>query len=59
MFVRKKLNKSGIISVQILEKKIGKSNLVKTIGSSADPIEITSLVIKGKQFIDTLNPNTQ
>jgi hypothetical protein len=54
MFVRKKLNKSGIISVQIIEKVSGKSSLVKTIGSSADPTTITSLVIKGKQFIDTL-----
>lgn len=54
MFVRKKLNKSGIISVQVLEKISGKSTLVKTIGSSVDPIEITSLVIKGRQFIDTL-----
>ena len=54
MFVRKKLNKSGIVSVQVLEKVSGKSTLVKTIGSSSDPIEITSLVIKGKQFIDTI-----
>jgi transposase len=54
MFVRKKLNKSGVISVQILDKVSGKSTLVKTIGSSSDPIEITALVIKGKQFIDTL-----
>lgn len=58
MFVRKKLNKSGIISVQIIEKVSGKSTLVKTIGSSADPIEISSLVIKGKQFIDTLKRQT-
>ena len=58
MFVRKKLNKSGIISVQIIEKVSGKSTLVKTVGSSADPIEITSLVIKGNQFIETLKRQT-
>ena len=54
MFFRKKLNKSGIVSVQVLEKVSGKSTLVKTIGSSSDAIEITSLVIKGKQFIETI-----
>ena len=58
MFVRNKLNKSGIISVQIIEKVSGKSTLLKTVGSSADLIEITALVIKGKQFIETLKRQT-
>ena len=58
MFVRKKINKSGIVSIQIIEKVSGKSTLVKTVGSSADPIEITSLVIKGNQFIETLKRQT-
>ncbi len=32
MFVRKKTNKSGVISVQVIEKRAGKSVLIKTIG---------------------------
>ncbi len=58
MFVRKKINKSGIVSIQIIEKVSGKSTLVKTVGSSADPTAIASLVIKGKQFIDALKRQT-
>jgi hypothetical protein len=36
MFVRKKVNKSGSISVQVISKIKGKSKLIKTIGSSKD-----------------------
>jgi len=43
MFIRKKKNKSGSISIQII-KKIKRSNKVlKTVGSSSDPIEIERL----------------
>lgn len=46
MFVRKKRNKSGSISVQIL-KKINRNNKVlKTVGSSSDPEEIEFLYQK-------------
>jgi len=52
VFIRKKLNNSGSISIQILKKK-GRSNiLVKTIGSSADPVIIDSLYKQGLQFIE-------
>ena len=54
MFVRKKLNKSGVISVQIIEKRSGKSTLVKTLGSSADSKQIAGLVENGKQFINKI-----
>jgi transposase len=54
MFVRKKLNKSGVISVQILEKRSGKSTLVKTVGSSSDPEKIISLYEQGKRLINEL-----
>ena len=54
MFVRKKLNKSGLVSIQIIEKVAGKSRLVKTVGSSCDPAEILHLFTKGKQLIPTL-----
>lgn len=58
MFVRKNQNISGVISVHVLEKISGKSTLVKTIGSSSNPIVISSLVAKGKQLIDTLKGQT-
>ena len=51
MFVRKKVNKSGVISVQVIEKRLGKSILLKTVGSSSGLKEITSLVAAGKRFI--------
>jgi transposase len=47
MFVRKKKNRSGSISIQII-KKINRCNkVIKTIGSSSDPDEINRLFQKG------------
>jgi len=40
MFIRKKRNKSGSISVQIIQKISRSNRVVKTIGSSSDPKEI-------------------
>lgn len=51
MFVRKKLNKSGVVSIQVIEKRAKKSILVKTIGSSMDTKEIEALVQEGNRFI--------
>lgn len=51
MFVRKKKNKSGVISIQIIEKRNGKSVLVKTIGSSSSPNEVDRLFEEGRLFI--------
>ena len=51
MFVRKKRNKSGIISIQVIAKIKGKSKLIKTIGSSSDEQEIDKLVKEGHQYI--------
>jgi len=48
MFVRKKRNKSGIVSIQI-QKTVGrKSVFVKTIGSSSDLATIEKLVLQGE-----------
>jgi len=41
MFVRKKQNKSGVISVQIIDKSSGKYKVVKTIGSSSDEKQVS------------------
>lgn len=51
MFVRKKPNKSGVISVQVIAKINGKSKLIKTIGSSSDSQEVEALINEGHQFI--------
>jgi len=50
MFVRKKPNKSGSVSVQVIDKSAGYS-VVKTIGSANDPDEVRRLVELGKVFI--------
>jgi len=51
MFVRKKPNKSGKISVQVIEKIKGKYKVAKTIGSSADESEVERLVTLGEEWI--------
>ncbi len=51
MFVRKKKNKSGVISVQVIDKSNGKYKVVKTISSSSNPFKVEKLVIQGKQWI--------
>ena len=53
MFVRKKVNTSGLVSVQVITKIKGKSKLVRTMGSSRDDKVIESLVERGYQFIAT------
>lgn len=51
MFVRKKKNKSGVVSIQIIDKRSGKYKVLKTIDSSADPQKIERLFLEGKEFI--------
>ena len=53
MFVRKKNNPSGVISVQVIDKSRGKYRVVKTIGSSSDALEIESLFRQGRRWIET------
>jgi hypothetical protein len=52
MFVRKKQNKSGIISVHVIDKSDGSYNMFKTIGSSAHPIQVLALVEQGRLWIE-------
>jgi len=51
MYVRKKKNKSGVISIQVIDKSTGKYKMIQTIGSSKDPKEIDRLYQEGKQWI--------
>jgi len=51
MFIRKKPNKSGVISVQIIDKSSGKYKVAKTIGSSSNPEEIRQLSRQARNFL--------
>lgn len=51
MFVRKKPNRSGSVSVQVIDKSHHGYQVVETIGSARDPQEIARLVALGEQFI--------
>lgn len=51
MFVRKKPNKSGKVSIQVIDKSSGKYKVVKTIGSSNDTSEINRMIDEAKQFV--------
>ncbi|MBC8179588.1 IS1634 family transposase [candidate division KSB1 bacterium] len=55
MFLRKKKNKSGSISVQIISKAGGRYKVVKTIGSGRTEQEIQKLYYLGKQELDRLS----
>ncbi len=54
MFVRGKKNKSGTISVQIIDKSSGSYRVIKTVGYSSDPDEIAYLRKKACTIIPTL-----
>lgn len=55
MFIRQKRNKSGVVSIQIIDKSSGKYKVAKTIGSSSDPEEVERLLIKAQQELQTLS----
>lgn len=52
MFVRKKKNRSGTVSVVIADKSSGKFKELKTIGVSSDSDELACLEAKARQWID-------
>ena len=56
MFVRKKRNASGSVSIQIISKKGGKYKVVETIGCSKDNEKIEQLCNKAKDRIKELSP---
>jgi transposase len=55
MFIRQKKNRSGSVSVQLLQKQDGTNKLIKTIGSAFEESEIALLVAKAKQELQKLN----
>ncbi len=52
MFVKKKKNRSGTVSVVVAEKISGRYFELTTIGISSEESEIENLVIRGKEWID-------
>lgn len=55
MYVRKKKNKSGSVSVQVIQKYNGKNKVVKSIGSAITQQDIEKLVNLAKQEIEKLS----
>lgn len=51
MFVRRKQNKSGVVSIQIIDKSSGRYRVLKTIGSSSDFQSIEKLLRQGETWI--------
>ena len=54
MFVRKKKNPSGVVSIQIIDKSQGKYKVIRTVGSSSEVDEIENLYGQGKKTIAVL-----
>ena len=52
MFVRRKVNKSGSVSIQVIDKSFG-YKVIKTIGSATKADEIKFLIARAKEFIQT------
>ena len=57
--LEKEKNKSGVISVQVIDKSSGKYKLIKTIGSSSDELEINNLVKEAQYFLNTYGGQTE
>ncbi len=51
MFVRKKENKSGKLSVQVIDKSAGKYRVVHTVGCSDDEDQIRLLIHQAQAYI--------
>ena len=59
MFIRKKKNSSGSITVLIIEKRNRKNIILKNIGTSTDAVEIDYLYSKALKETERLNQSPQ
>ena len=57
MYVRKKRNESGVISVQVIDKRSGKYRVIKTIGGSVDPLKVETLYLQGVEWVSNYCDN--
>ncbi|TAG90895.1 MAG: IS1634 family transposase, partial [Bacteroidetes bacterium] len=55
MFIRKKKNQSGSISIQILQKENGRNRLIKSIGSAIEQSDIALLIARAHQELEMLS----
>ena len=55
MFVRKKLNKSGKVSVQVIDKSSGKYRVVNSFGASSDESVIEKLVAQAQSYVKSVS----
>jgi len=53
MFIRAKKNKSGTVSIQVIDKGEGSYRVIKTLGSSADAAEILNLKQQALDYVLT------
>ena len=51
VFVRQKKNPSGVVSVQVIEKRLGKYHVLQTIGSSSETERVSRLVLQAEAWI--------
>lgn len=54
MFVRRKKNRSGTISIVVVDKHGGKFKELHTIGIAADESEVDGLCEKGREWIKSI-----
>lgn len=54
MFLRKKKNKSGSVSVQIISKRKAKYQFIKTIGCAKSEQDIAKLIYRGRQELSKM-----
>ncbi|SDA95810.1 hypothetical protein SAMN03080617_04127, partial [Algoriphagus alkaliphilus] len=52
MFIRENKNRSGTVSIQVVEKNKGRNKVIFTAGSGVTPVELELLKIKAQKFIE-------
>ena len=57
MFIRKRKNPSGSISIQIIDKSSGKYKVIETIACVKDDLELEFYLAKAENRMKQLNPN--
>jgi len=57
MFIRRKYNRSGNISIQVIQKVNGRNTILKTVGSATTQQEIDKLVNLAKKKLIDFVPN--
>jgi hypothetical protein len=59
MFIRKKPNKSGCVSIQIVSKKQGRYRVVESVGVGHNEHEISSLLLKAQALLRQVKGNLE